>query len=388
MTGHPGSTVDERLSLLELITETAPDAIITIDAGGCIRSFSPAAERIFGYEAAEVLGRDISCLMPEPYASAHAGYIARYLATGEKRVIGIGRQVRGRHKSGRVIDVELAVGEYRGADERIFTGFIRDVSDRVAAVRETVRLRRALDQVARSQTMGEMAAALAHEINQPLAAISNFASAARRSVEADPADAAAAAHALDRIAQQAQRAGEILRRMRRLVDRGTVAMAPEDLNSIMADALRASQFRETHEGIRLVLELGDGLPRVLADRIQIQQVVINLLTNAAEALTSTADPEIHLGTSHDETAAEIVVLAGNGPDGEVVVTVSDNGPGFPDGLVDRMFEPLATTKPGGMGVGLAICRSIVLAHGGRIWLEPRPGGGATVRFTLRATGRP
>lgn len=370
-------------SLLESIIESAPDAIITIKSSGEILSFSPAAEAMFGYTAAEIVGKNVKILMPEPFQAEHDGYLARYLSTGEKRIIGIGREVRAKRKSGEVFAAELAVGELTSNQEKIFTGFIRDVSERVEAVRKAARLQRSLDQMSRTQMLGEMSTALAHEINQPLSAISNFSRAARRTLDAPEGDAGKLSEYLDRIAEQAQRAGEIIRRMRRMIERGQADLVPDDINDIIQDAMRTNLgLSDTFQQIHL--ELADDLPMVLADRVQIQQVINNLVRNAHEAIVGDDYAEIHVAT---EMVGAIRLRARKVDGEDVMITVSDTGPGLPGHLAEQLFEPFVTGKTSGIGVGLAVCRSIISAHGGEIWAENGPNGGAEFHFTLPVAGR-
>ncbi|MGF1551814.1 MAG: nitrogen regulation protein NR(II) [Paracoccaceae bacterium] len=382
--GRDDRTIDA--ALLEVVIDTAPDAILTIDAAGTILSFNPAAERIFGYAADEVVGRNLRLLMPEPARSAHDGYLARYLATGEKRIIGIGREVRAARKDGEVFVAELAVGELRLGERRVFTGFLRDVSDRVRAERRANRLQRAMDRLGRAQALGEMSSALAHEVNQPLTAIANFASAARRAIETGGATEIAVAH-LDHVAEEARRAGEIVRRMRRMVDRGRADPKPEDVNALVREAVALSRVVPAGDGIDVALDLAEKLPPVMADRVQIQQVIVNLLHNALEATEPAAHENAHVSTRLDAGAAPIRVRAGRnaGPD-FVVVSVGDGGPGVPEALREAIFQPFATTGTG-LGIGLAVCRSIVEAHGGRIWVDEGADGGAEFHFTLPVAAR-
>lgn len=373
----PGSGQDG--ALLRLIMETAPVAIVTADDRGAILSFSPAAERMFGYAEAEVLGRDLTCLMPRSQRSGHKACMARYLQTGERRLIGSGREVRAERKGGEVFVAELAVGELRERSRRIFTGFVRDVSDRVVAETRARELYRQLERAARIQMLGEISSAMAHEINQPLAAISNFAEAARRALVDPAADRDTLDGRLAAIAEQALRAGEIVRRMRRMVDRGRADIRREDINEIIEGAVRMGRATSEYHGPAIELDLTGGLPEVMADRIQIQQVLINLMNNAYEAV---ADDEHPLRISSDlSPARDRIRLRAGATASEIVVTVSDTGPGIAPDLLERIFEPLVTDKPAGLGVGLAVCRSIIAAHGGRIWAE-NGAEGAEFHFTL------
>ena len=366
-------------SLLELIFETAPDAIVTADANGVILSFSPAAERIFGFAETEVIGRNVSCLMPEPYRSEHDGYMEHYLETGEKRIIGIGREVRARRKSGEIFVAELAVGELKFGDRRIFTGFVRDASGRAKAERRARDLQIRLERVARIQMLGEMSAAMAHEINQPLAAISNFAKAAERALGSDAPDLEAIASHVAAIVEQSMRAGEIIRKMRRMVERGAAEIRPEDINDIIADAVRVGRMNSLHGEPEVHLDLGQDLPKVMADSVQIQQVLLNLMWNSFEALTG--EPHVVTIESRRGRGSNRIVLSAGVSGGEIVVSVIDTGPGIPDEVLEKIFDPLVTTKETGLGVGLAVCRSIITAHGGRIWAENIEGG-AVFSFTL------
>lgn len=369
----------EETQLLSLIIETAPDAIITADDKGRILSFSPAAERIFGHTESEVVGKNLTVLMPEPYRTEHDSYMERYLETGEKKIIGSGREVRAMRKSGEIFVAELAVGELKFGKEHVFTGFIRDANDRARAESRARDLQFRLERVARIQMLGEMSAALAHEINQPLTAINNFAEAASRSLGSDAPDMEEIASHVAAIADQSMRAGEIIRRMRKLVDRGQADIQAEDINDIIMEAVRVGRLTSTVAGPHVHLDLGADLPKVMADRIQIQQVILNLMRNALEAVAAN-EHELTI-SSREASQNDKIVLNAGFSDGFVHVRVHDTGPGIPQDLLDRLFEPLVTTKAAGLGIGLAICRTIIQAHGGRIWAENTEDG-AAFQFTL------
>lgn len=373
------SEASEQESLLSLIIATAPDAIITADADGLILSFSPAAERIFGFSEDELRGKNLTVLMPEPYRSEHDGYMDKYLTTGEKHVIGIGREVRAQRKNGDVFVAELAVGELKFGRHHVFTGFIRDADDRARAETRARDLQIRLERVARIQLMGEMSAALAHEVNQPLAAISNFAEAARRALGSEAPDLDAISNHVAAIAEQSMRAGEIIRRMRKLVDRGKADIRPDDINDIIKEAVRVGRMSPAIGGPHVHLDLEKDLPPVLADRVQIQQVLLNLMSNALEAV-SDAKHRLTIESHLEDDSDRIILRAGHNGE-EVVVSIHDNGPGIPEDMLPTLFEPLVTTKTTGLGIGLAVCRTIILAHGGRIWAENTENG-ADFHFTL------
>lgn len=362
----PGSAVPhEGEARLMAILDTVPDALIVIDAQGRIETFSSAAERQFGYTSSEVIGRSVSMLMPQPYRGAHDGYLRRYLETGEKRIIGVGRVVVGERRDGSTFPMELAVGEVQGAGRKAFTGFIRDLTERQETRKRLQELQSELVHIGRLTAMGEMASALAHELNQPLSAVANYLRGATRLASAAEPDAARLRDALERATTQTLRAGDIIRRLREFVRGGESERHAESISALteesMALALVGAQVK-----VRVVHEEP---VQVLVDKVQIQQVLLNLIRNAVEAMSSVPRCELDIHT-------------GRSGDGFVTVRVSDTGPGISDGLAARIFEPFMTTKKTGMGVGLSICRTIIEAHGGRIWVEPSPNGGASFVFTV------
>jgi two-component system sensor kinase FixL len=484
------------------LLDAAVDAIIVIDHQGTIEEFSLAAERLFGYRAAEVTGSNVSLLMPEPYQAAHDGYMQHFAETGEQRIIGIGREVRARRKDGSSFPCDLAVGRVNGVDPPRFVGIIRDISARqlgeeqlrrsetelrlaqqlanlgnyvvhldgsepdyfspqmyrilgaevgskagplseyldkwvhpadvdrdafaemesgsgsldveyrvtlhdgaakhlhhiaqtiydehrrpakhIGTVHDVTDRRHAEDlarqlqerltHFARLSTMGEMAAGLAHEINQPLSAIATYSQACQRMLalpQHDPADVLAA---LTQINAQALRAGEVIRRLRNFVKNRQVKREPVDCTRLLDDLRTLAETDARLHNIRLRIESESTLPTVYADPIQLQQVILNLVRNAIDAMLDVPGHRRDVVLSTRETS-----------DGDVEITVADHGTGLAPEATEHLFNPFFTTKAGGTGLGLAISRSIVRAHGGRLWHTPNEGSGARFHFTLPVT---
>ncbi|HWA60616.1 MAG TPA: PAS domain S-box protein [Caulobacteraceae bacterium] len=364
------AALKQREANLASILETVPDAMIVIDERGVMQSFSLAAERLFGWTAAEAVGQNVSNLMPSPYREAHDSYLQRYLATGERRIIGIGRVVVGQRRDGSTFPMELAVGEVLGGSRRFFTGFVRDLTERQQTETRLQELQSELVHVSRLTAMGEMASALAHELNQPLSAIANYLRGSRRLLEREgPVEKARLTEALDKAAQQALRAGDVIRRLRDFVGRGESERNVESLTRLIEEASALALVGAKQQGVRVQLKLDPRCDLVFADRVQIQQVIINLVRNALDAMQGGERRELDIrSVPRDEGFAAILV--------------SDTGPGISEEVRERLFTPFTTTKAEGMGVGLSICRTIVESHGGSIWAESRPEGGATFGFTL------
>tara|TARA_R110000868_G_scaffold192504_22_gene437024 strand:- start:1235 stop:2386 length:1152 start_codon:yes stop_codon:yes gene_type:complete len=357
-------------ALLGSILATIPDALIVIDMRGRIVSFSAAAQRMFQYSEADVLGENISMLMPSPDRERHDGYIGHYIDTGEKRIIGIGRLTAARRRDGSTFPIELSVGEVNDQGQRLFTGFIRDLTERQQAERRVADLQAELAHAGRVTAMGTLASALAHELNQPLTAIANYMEAGRDLLAAPgDLDRAMLGEAMDESARQALRAGEIIRSLREFIKRGETLRQPEPLRNLLAEGAALAFIGTDSRGIDMDVQVDRHVDLVLANRVQLQQVIINLVRNAVDAM-------------QDSPARILRLSAAPADDGKVEVVVADSGPGLDPAMSRTLFTPFTTTKANGMGVGLSISQTIVEGHGGRIWATPSQWGGTAFHFTL------
>jgi two-component system, LuxR family, sensor kinase FixL len=362
-------------ALLRAILSTVPDAMIVIDDHGLITSFSAAAEKLFGYCEADVLGKNVNILMPEPHHTAHDGYLRRYLTTGEKRIIGIGRVVEGQRRDGSIFPMELSVGEARTEGHLAFTGFIRDLTERYATEAQLQEVQAELLHASRLSAVGSLASALAHELNQPLTAIANYASAGRDLVDdIRPESTELIREALAETASEALRAGQIVRRLRDFVVKGELDTQILPLGKLINDATTLGLVGARENGVEWTIEIEPGVDNVLADRVQIQQVMINLMRNGIEAM-------------NDSPVKQLAIRARRKGTDQVEISVADSGHGVPPDMIDQLFQPFISTKATGMGLGLSICRTIVEAHGGQLSVDSTADSGTIFIFTLTRASR-
>jgi two-component system sensor kinase FixL len=309
--------------------------------------------------------------MPAPYQAQHDGHLEQYLRAGEGRIIGLGRIVVGQRKNGSTFPMELSVGEMRSGDQRFFTGFARDLTERQQTQQRLQELQAGVIHMSRFTALGEMASTLAHELNQPLTAVASYLKGCGRLLDSNRSDNLPAVRdAIDRAAEQALRAGQIIRRLREFVARGESERQAEHLGKLIEEASALALIGVKETGVHTSLEFDGQIEFVFADKVQVQQVLLNLIRNAVEAM-------------QESPVRRLLISTRKFDDEMVEVSVADTGPGLAPEVAGELFKPFVTTKRQGMGVGLSISRTIIEAHGGRIWAEANPDGGTAFRLTLR-----
>lgn len=355
-----------REALLQAGLDIVADALVVTDADSRIVMFSNAAERLFGRKGAEMIGQPFGRLMPPGDDGA--------LSDGDEAPVGGSiRQVTGLRGDGSSFPMEVQIAEVSAGEALHRALVVRDLTSAVEAERRSEELRAQLTQLWSANSMGEMASVLAHELNQPLSAVANYLRAARNIVARMELEDDDLIDAVARAGDQAVRAGEIIRTMRDLATRGGTLQKPESLSAIIREVDFIISLMARDANVRIAYDLYKGDDTVMADRIQIQQLVVNLARNAIEAVTKYPNRQLSISTKLD-------------PTNHLITTVEDSGPGIDPGVSDRLFQPLASTKPEGMGLGLSISSAIVENHRGRIWVEPSRLGGAAFSFALARAG--
>lgn len=367
----PVSLPDQSDLALDAVFEAAVDAMIIIDQGGIVQRVNPAAERMFGWSAAELRGQNVDVLMPSPYHEEHAGYLARYLETHEPHVIGSGRDVTARHHDGTRFPIFLSVGEVRHDDQRSFVGIIRDVTKQKEA--EAAREGLIAELEAKNAELERFTYTVSHDLKSPLITIKGFVSQLERSVAKGKMDRFRAD--VGRIAAAADKLSSLLDDVLELSRIGRIANPPEDvsLESLVAGVLELLSATIQSSTAEIVVE--DELPVVRGDRVRLSEILQNLVENAIKF--SEGPPHIEIGARVEGSSA--------------VCHVRDRGIGIDPRYIDRvfgLFEQLDGASPG-TGIGLALVRRIVEVHGGKAWAESAgPGRGTTIYFSLplAATG--
>ena len=345
--------------------------MILIDEQGIILSFSAAAEKMFGFAENEVVGENVSMLMPSPDRERHDGYLKNYRDTGRRKIIGIGRVTTARHRDGNTFPIELSVGEAWVEGKRIFTGFIHDLTERRVTDTRLRDLQTELAHIGRISEMATLASSLAHELNQPLTALTSYCEGTLQLLEGSPdaEDIETAREAMKDAAAEAIRAGQIVRRMRDFMAHGETEHRIESVSRLITEANALALVGSREHGIDVQINLDPNCNHVFVDRIQIQQVLFNLIRNAIEAMLDSPERSLIISTRPE-------------PAGFVTFCIEDTGSGIGDALAPQLFQPFITSQETGMGIGLSICRTIVEAHGGRIWFEPGESAGTVFQFTI------
>ncbi|MGC2774536.1 MAG: PAS domain S-box protein [Bradyrhizobium sp.] len=356
-------------SQLTSVLDTAVDGILVIDELGTVLMYNKACERLFGYPAAEVLGRNVKMIMPPEYADDHDAYLKNYRDTGRRKIIGIGREVKARHRDGTIIPVHLSVGEARTEGNRQFIGILRDLRARNESEQRLKELQANLVRMARVSAIDEMGAALAHELNQPLTALMLYLQAVERACAKLPAVnqlPISVLGILEKAVREAERAGSIIQRMRQFVEKRDPVRRLIGLNPLIEDAIELTVLG-SRPGTRILRTLAPDLPQVMVDPVQIQQIVVNLVRNALEAVKDRETQDVHVSTQRTELG--------------VSMSVRDSGLGISRDLVPEMFKAFSSSKSQGLGLGLTISRTIAQTHGGRLTVDPG-GNGQGACFTL------
>ncbi|QFT01222.1 Sensor protein FixL [Labrenzia sp. THAF191b] len=354
---------------LASVFDTAADGIVVINDRAQVLAFNKACERLFGYEAADLLGRNVNRIMPAEYANAHDHYVNNYLTTGHKKIIGIGREVQARHKDGTVFPIELSVGEAWTPAGRQFIGILRDLRSRRQMEDRLAKTQAQLLHMTRISALDEMGAAIAHELNQPLTAVLLYLQSVSRKTRADKSLDPFIIEVIDKAVREAERAGEIIQRMRQLVEKKTPNRQTIEVRDFVTSCLEMAELGSGNGRSIMKAEIARGLPPLMADPVQIRQILINLLRNAREAVCEQADRKVVLAVCRNGDRLEF--------------RVTDNGPGVPEELVDNLFRAFTGAKHKGVGLGLAISRSIAQNHGGDLRLEKGANGrGASFVLSL------
>ena len=353
---------------------------MTIDDQGCITEFNPAAERTFGYHRQDVLGQHLAdVIIPPSMREQHRHGLTRYIATGESRVLGQRLEMTAMRADGSEFPVELAITRIPLDGPPSFTGYLRDITERKQSEDALCKARSELARVARVTTLGALAASIAHEVNQPLSGIITNAGTCLRMLAADPPNLDGARETARRTIRDGNRASDVITRLRALFSKKDAAIDSVDLNEAAQEVLALSRSELQRNQVILRTELAADLPPVWGDRVQLQQVILNLLLNALDAMSGIDDRPWQLVIRTEPDQADHVRLS-----------LRDSGVGFGPQGTDKLFEAFYTTKSGGMGIGLSVSRSIIESHHGRIWATPNDGPGATFTFSIpcKSDGKP
>jgi two-component system, LuxR family, sensor kinase FixL len=355
-----------------LVVEAAPSAMIMVNAEGCIALVNTQAEAVFGYARQELLGRPIETLVPKRFRSQHIEYRHGYLGDARARPMGAERELFGLRKDGTEVPIEIGLNPIHTADGLLVLASIIDISERKQAELEAARQRNEMAHLSRVTTVGELSGSLAHELNLPLGAILSNAQAAQRMLANGKTDLAELREILNEIVSEDKHAGEVVHRLRLWLQKGEVQQHSLSINKVVRDVLKLIRTDLINQNVIVTIQLARNLPAVIGDSVQLQQVLVNLVVNACDAMAECDARERRL----------LIRTRVDGSESAVIVSVIDMGGGVPEEKLEQIFEPFFTTKEKGMGLGLSVCRSIITAHHGKLWATNNADGGATFNFTV------
>jgi PAS domain S-box-containing protein len=372
---HLSSDLQERDTKTRRIIDSALDAVLSIDERGNVTEWNAQAETMFGWKRDQAVGRSLSELfIPERYRDAHEKGLKHFLSTGEGPLLNRRIEITALHRDGTEFPVEISIAPYQIDGNWEFSGFVRDITEKRAAEASTRRHREMEMELAhanRVATMGQLSASIAHEVNQPIGAAVTNAHAALRWLGATPPNMDEVHLALSRIVTNGNRATDVLSRIRAFIKKAPPRKDSLDVNQAVLEVVALTRSEAKKNKVTVQMQLAEGLPVVQADRVQLQQVLLNLIINAIEAMSAS-----------DAGSRRLLISSANSGSSDVSVEVQDSGPGFPEASAEQIFQAFYTTKPDGLGMGLSICRSIVEAHGGQLRAAAGHPTGAIFTFTL------
>ena len=355
-----------------LVVEAAPSAMIMVNSEGRIALVNTQVEAVFAYAREELIGHPIEMLVPERFRSHHIGYRRGYFDDARARPMGAGRELFGLRKDGSEVPIEIGLNPIQTSEGLFVLASIIDISERKQAELDAARRRNEMAHLSRMTTLGELSGSLAHELNLPLGAILSNAQAAQRILANGDADLAEVREILNDIVSEDKHAAEVIRRLRLWLKKGEVQQHTVRITKLVQDVLKLIRSDLINQQVTVHTELARNLPAVTGDSVQLQQVLVNLVVNACDAMADCNAPERRLLI---RTGVESGTSA-------VIVSVIDRGGGIPQKQMEQIFEPFFTTKAKGMGLGLSVCRTIITAHRGKLWATNNADCGATFHFTL------
>ncbi|MBK8815212.1 MAG: PAS domain S-box protein [Methylococcaceae bacterium] len=369
---HSRHQLLEREAKLNSILNASIEGIIVIDTSGIIVSVNAAVENIFGYSAEELIGYSVNLLMPITMRKKQDYYLEKYLRIFVPKVIGQIREVEGLRKDGSLVPLDMTIAEFPLDGMQYYSGIVRDVSARKLQEQQEKEHLEKLAHVTRLGLMGEMASGIAHEVNQPLSAVVNYTQVCLRFIQNENLDLEKISETLKKANQQALKAGQIIHSMREFVKPRKIHRSTVDINELIYDAISIFEADFKQHLITMRFELTKNLPCVIIDRVQIEQVILNLIRNSIDALKEL--PQF--------TQRQLSIETSLNPLYYIVVRVKDNGPGLSPIQREKILTPFFTTKASGMGMGLSISRSLVEAHHGTLHFNSKEDKGTTFYFTL------